>query len=49
MARKLVAKTGVGEIFSADDFFIDLAGRCTNIFFVHVVGQMFEFLGILSL
>ena len=27
MARKLVAKAGQGEIFSADDFFLDLAGR----------------------
>ena len=27
MARKLVASAGLGEIFSADDFFIDLAGR----------------------
>ena len=27
MARKLVASAGLGEIFSTDDVFIDLAGR----------------------
>ena len=27
MARKLIAKAGLGEIFSTDDFFIDVAGR----------------------
>ena len=27
MARNLVASAGLGEIFSTDDFFIDLAGR----------------------
>ena len=34
MARKLVAKAGLGEIFSTDDFFIDLAGRYKKSLFV---------------
>lgn len=37
MARKLVSKTGMGEIFSADDFFIDLAGRFRIFCFAHIV------------
>ena len=38
MARKLVSKAGLGEIFSADDFFIDLAGRyCTKLFTKYIV------------
>ena len=37
MARKLVSKAGLGEIFSADDFFIDLAGRYTKLFTKYIV------------